>query len=199
MRTWWPAGDCSPQCIRRTGPGSPPLQRGPGAFPPTVNWSKYDAFDFSLEPVHDVVCFGQCSNAASPPRATSCHHASGRGLKLRRRPGMGLRAAPTGGPIRRHPKLQRSVQAGRPAAVRMLKSGGIPGSGNAYLRGKRPCARLNLRAQISPERPSIELPSLRWPVAGENRSPIVPDVLAGRPNEPSALSRCSTPASIPHS
>jgi hypothetical protein len=86
-------------------------------FPRPTNWSQYDAFDSSLEPVHDAVCFGQCSNAASPPRAPSRRRSPRRGRQLRRRPTLGLRAVPTDGLIRRHPQLQRSVQVWRRYSV----------------------------------------------------------------------------------
>jgi hypothetical protein len=77
----------------------------------------YDAFYFSLGPVDDLVCFGQCRNAASPPHAPSCRHSSRRGLKLRRRSGLDLRTATAGGPLRRHPQLQRSVKVRRLSSV----------------------------------------------------------------------------------
>jgi hypothetical protein len=82
-----------------------------------ANWSKYDAFDFSLEPVHGTVYFGQCGNGPSPPRTPSRRHVPKRGLELRLRPTLFLRAVRTGGPIWRHPELQRSVEVRRRYSV----------------------------------------------------------------------------------
>jgi hypothetical protein len=73
---------CLEELRRRLGCRGPRITREPA----WVDWSKRDAFGFSIGTVDDFVCVGRCCNGASLPHA-SCHRSSRHSLELRRRSG----------------------------------------------------------------------------------------------------------------